>query len=105
MEQLQLQFMGTTSISEVKKHKETSLSMANRYLATIRVILRRTTLEWEWTEKAPFICLYREPKRPIRWIEPEQVKVLLNELPEHLVDLVMFSLCTRLRKRNITDLE
>ncbi|WP_292928026.1 site-specific integrase [Nitrosomonas sp.] len=91
-------------VGEVKC-KETSPSTANRYLATIRAILRRAALEWEWIEKAPFIRLYREPKRRIRWIEPEQVKVLLNELPEHLADLVTFSLCTGLRKRNVTDLE
>lgn len=91
-------------VGEVKR-KEASPSTANRYLETIRAILRRAALEWEWIEKAPFIRLYREPKRRIRWIEPEQVKVLLNELPEHLVDSVMFSLCTGLRKRNVTDLE
>ena len=91
-------------VGEVKR-KETSPSTANRYLATIRAILRRAALDWEWIEKAPFIRLYKEPKRRIRWIEPEQVKMLLDELPEHLVDLVKFSLCTGLRKRNVTDLE
>ena len=70
-------------VGEVKR-KETSPSTANRYLATIRAILRRAALDWEWIEKAPFIRLYKEPKRRIRWIEPEQVKMLLDELPEHL---------------------
>ena len=87
------------------KCKETSPSTANRYLATIRAILRRAALDWEWIEKAPFIRLYKEPKRRIRWIAPAQVQILLNELPEHLVDLVKFSLSTGLRKRNVTDLE
>lgn len=87
------------------KRKETSPSTANRYLATIRAILRRAALEWEWIDKAPFIRLYKEPKRRIRWIEPEQVQTLINELPEHLQDLVIFSLCTGLRKRNVTELE
>ncbi|UJP04536.1 MAG: site-specific integrase [Nitrosomonas sp.] len=71
-------------VGEVKR-KETSPSTANHYLAT-RAILRRATLDWEW-------------------IEPEQVKMLLDELPEHLVDLVKSSPCTGLRKRNVTDLE
>jgi len=57
-------------VGEVKR-KETSPSTANRYLATIRAILRRAALDWEW-------------------IEPEQVKMLLDELPDHLVDLVKF---------------
>ena len=87
------------------KCKETSPSTANRYLATIRAILRRAAQDWEWIEKAPYIRLYKEPKRRIRWIAPEQVRILLNELPEHLVDLVKFSLSTGLRKRNVTELE
>lgn len=91
-------------VGEVKR-KETSPSTANRYLATIRAILRRAALEWEWIDKVPFIRLYKEPKRRIRWIEPEQVQTLINELPKHLQDLVIFSLCTGLRKRNVTELE
>jgi len=87
------------------KRKETSPSTANRYLALIRAILRRATLDWEWIDKAPYIRLYKEPKRRIRWISPHQVIILLNELPEHLVDLVKFSLSTGLRKRNVTELE
>ena len=39
------------------KCKEPSPSTANRYLATIRAILRRAALDWEWIEKAPFIRL------------------------------------------------
>ncbi|WP_244907712.1 tyrosine-type recombinase/integrase [Nitrosomonas aestuarii] len=87
------------------KCSETSPSTANRYLAMIRAILRRAANDWEWIEKAPFIRLYKEPKRRIRWISPEQVTILLKELPEHLVDIVKFSLSTGLRKRNVTDLE
>lgn len=91
-------------VGEIKR-KETSPSTANRYLALIRAILRRAALDWEWIEKAPYIRLYKEPKRRIRWISPHQVIILLNELPEHLVDLVKFSLSTGLRKRNVTELE
>ena len=67
--------------------------------------MRRAAQDWEWIEKAPYIRLYKEPKRRIRWIAPEQVTTLLNELPDHLVDLVKFSLSTGLRKRNVTELE
>lgn len=91
-------------VGEVKC-KETSPSTANRYLATIRTILRSAARNWEWIEKVPYIRLYKEPKRRIRWISPQQAAVLLNELPEHLADLVKFSLSTGLRKRNATELE
>ena len=60
------------------KCRDTSPSTANRYLASIRAILRRAALDWEWIKKAPFIRLYKEPKRRIRWIAPEQVQILLR---------------------------
>ena len=91
-------------VGEIKR-KETSPSIANRYLALIRAILRRATLDWEWIDKAPYIRLYKEPKRRTRWISPPQVLILLTELPEHLVYLVKFSLSTGFRKRNVTELE
>lgn len=87
------------------KLKESSPATANRYLAMIRAILRRTALDWEWIDRPPVIKLYREPKRRVRWITPAQVKTLLEALPQHLADMVRFSLATGLRKRNVVDLE
>ena len=87
------------------KYKEASASTANRYLSLIRAILRRAANEWEWIDKAPFLRQYPEPKRRIRWLKPEQVHILLNELPEHLADLVRFSLATGLRQANVLGLE
>ncbi len=88
-----------------KKRKEASPSTANRYLALIRAMLRRAVNEWEWIDKAPFLKQYSEPKRRIRWLEPEQVHVLLKELPTHLVDMVQFSLATGLRRANVVGLQ
>ncbi len=88
-----------------QKRKETSGSTANRHLALIRAILRRAEHEWGWIDKAPFIRFYKEPKRRIRWLESEQVKILLRELPEHLAEMVIFSLATGLRQANVLRLE
>lgn len=87
------------------KYRDTSAATANRILALIRSILRRAALDWEWIDKAPMIKLYREPKRRVRYLTPEQAKTLLEELPEHLADLVRFSLATGLRQANVTRLE
>jgi integrase len=87
------------------KLKDTTPATANRYLAMIRAILRRAALEWEWIDRAPLIRLYPEPKRRVRWISPEQVRTLLAELPEHLADMVKFSLATGLRQQNVVKLE
>lgn len=88
-----------------KKRQESSPSTANRYFAMIRAILRRAALDWEWIDKPPFIRLYPEAKRRVRWLTPEQAQRLLTELPEHLADMVRFSLATGLRQRNVSRLE
>jgi len=88
-----------------KKRKQTGAATANRMLALIRAILRRAALDWEWIDKPPVIKLYREPKRRVRYLTPEQALTLLGELPPHLVDMVRFSLATGLRKSNVTRLE
>ncbi|HEU5046441.1 MAG TPA: site-specific integrase [Rickettsiales bacterium] len=94
-------------IAEVgaKKKENNSAATANRVLALIRSILRRAAFEWEWIDKAPRIRLYPEPKRRVRWLTPEQVLTLLTKLPEHLVDIVRFSLATGLRQSNVLELE
>ncbi|WP_254776337.1 site-specific integrase [Nitrosomonas sp. Nm34] len=87
------------------KLKETSPATANRLLALIRSILRRSALDWEWIDKPPVIKLYREAKRRVRYLSPMQANLLLQELPEHLADIVKFSLATGLRRSNVTKLE
>jgi len=91
-------------VGEFKRQK-TSPATANRLLALIRSILRRAALDWEWIDKPPVIKLYREPKRRVRYLTPEQALTLLNELPPHLADIVRFSLATGLRRSNVTKLE
>lgn len=48
--------------------------------------------------------MYRESKRRVRWIKPDQVKTLLAELPVHQRDIVLFALATGLRQNNVTRL-
>ena len=87
------------------KAQQSSPATANRHLALIRAILRRAALEWEWIDKAPRVKLYREAKRRIRWLTPEQAKQLLGKLPEHQCDVVLFALATGLRQSNVIELE
>ncbi len=87
------------------KAKQSSPATANRNLALIRAILRKAVYEWEWIDKAPRVKLYREAKRRIRWITPEQAKRLLGELPEHQRNVVLFALATGLRQANVMKLE
>jgi integrase len=91
-------------IGELKR-QETSPATVNRLLALIRSILRRAALDWEWIDKPPVIKLYREAKRRVRYLSATQAAMLIQELPQHLADMVTFSLATGLRRSNVTKLE
>jgi len=87
-----------------RKRLDSSGPTANRYLALIRSILRKACLEWEWIDRAPKIRLYKEAKRRVRWISPEQANKLLQELPLHQRDIALFALSTGLRQGNVLGL-
>ncbi|MCA3020146.1 MAG: site-specific integrase [Rhodocyclaceae bacterium] len=82
-----------------------SKSTANRYLALVRSILRKARDEWEWVEKVPKIKLYREVAGRERSITMRQAETLLRELPKHQRALVLFSLATGLRQKNVLRLK
>ena len=90
-------------IGEERK-RATSPSRANRYLALLRAILNRAVKIWEWIDKAPAVTLYKEPKRRIRYLTPDQIQRLIQELPSHQKPVVAFALLTGLRKGNILNL-
>jgi len=87
------------------KCRQSSPATANRLLALVRAILRKAAFDWEWIDKPPIIKLYRESKGRVRYLTPLQANRLLHELPEHLADMVKFSLATGLRQANVTKLE
>jgi integrase len=63
----------------------------NRYLATVRTILRKAEREWGWIDKAPAIRMRIEPRKRIRWIGRDQAQRLLAALPPHLADAGVFA--------------
>jgi integrase len=87
-----------------RKKTEASGPTANRYLALIRAILRKACFEWEWINKAPKVKLYKESKRRVRWITPEQATCLMMELPMHQQEITLFALGTGLRQSNVVKL-
>jgi hypothetical protein len=66
------------------KLQQSSPATANRLLALIRAILRRSALDWEWIDKPPVIKLYREAKRRVRYLSAEQAGLLIQELPDSI---------------------
>ena len=83
-----------------RKAKESSPSRANRYVAVIRALLYRAEKDWGWLLRTPRLATYREPKGRVRYLTPEEVSRLIDELPDHQKPLVRFALATGLRQAN-----
>lgn len=92
------------SIGKLKR-MEVSSATVNRYLALIRAILRRAHREWEWIDKVPFVRLYSEPRRRVRWLDATAARNLLDLLPDHTRQAAIFALSTGLRHGNVVGLE
>jgi integrase len=90
---------------EARRAEGVSNATVNRSMEVMRAILRKAANEWEWLDRAPAVRMLPEPKRRIRWLTHEEAARLIRELPEHLAEMVRFSLATGLRKANVTGLE
>ncbi|MBB5390513.1 MULTISPECIES: site-specific integrase [unclassified Herbaspirillum] len=77
----------------------------NRYLATIRSLLRMARDEWQWIDVFPKIRLLHGEVERDRWLNRAQAETLIAACPTHLAALVRFALATGCRAREITGLE
>ncbi len=92
-------------VTAARKAEGVSNATVNRTIQVARAILRKAEREWGWLDKAPVIRFLPEPKRRIRWLTKEEAAKLVAELPEHLAEMVRFTLATGLRASNVTGLE
>lgn len=75
------------------------------YVALIRAIFRKAMREWEWIETMPAFRTYSKGgKVRVRYLTRPQAEALLEKLPVHQREVVLFALATGLRQRNILDL-
>lgn len=93
------------ALAERRKADGVSNATVNRMLSVVHSILRKAEKNWEWLDRAYVIPLLPEPKKRIRWLTHEEADRLIAELPEHLADMVRFTLATGLREKNVTHLE
>ena len=77
----------------------------NRYLATIRNLLRIARDEWQWIEVMPKIRLLSGENERDRWLTHEEADRLIAAAAPHLQALIRFALATGCRAREITGLE
>ena len=108
-------FLGERTLDEITrdvvdqvrgaKLKEASKATTNRYLALVRSILLRARDEWEWVDKVPKVRLFKETAGRERALTQDEARRLLDELPEHQRNVVLFALMTGLRQGNVIGLE
>lgn len=77
----------------------------NRYLATVRSLLRMARDEWQWIDSFPKVRMLGGEVERDRWLTREEADRLIAACPKHLAALVKFALATGCRAREITGLE
>jgi integrase len=95
-------------IVETIKEREAINSPAtcNRYLSTLRGMLRLVTIKYKWLrrDEMPNFFFYEEPKGRVRWLTPDEIARLLDALPPHWKDIAQFSFATGQRQANVLNL-
>lgn len=93
------------SITQGELKRGNKPATVNRYLATVRSILRTARDEWQWLDSVPKIKLLPGEVERDRWLTKEESQRLLAACPPHLAAIVRFALATGCRAREITGLE
>lgn len=93
-------------IEQKRKDEGCSPATMNRYLAALRGCLRLVTLKYRWIgrDQLPSFFLEKEPPGRVRWLKPDEVKRLLEALPDHWRDIAGFALATGQRLGNVLGL-
>lgn len=77
----------------------------NRYLATIRCLLRMARDEWQWLDSVPKVRLLPGEVERDRWLTRAEADRLIKACLPHMALIVRFALATGCRAREILDLE
>jgi integrase len=77
----------------------------NRYLATVRGILKMARDEWQWIDTMPKIRMLSGEVERDRWLTHEEAERLIRCCAPHMAALVRYALATGCRAGEITGLE
>jgi integrase len=93
------------SVVQGELNKGNKPATVNRYLATIRALLRMARDEWQWIDNFPKIRLLGGEVERDRWLTKGEAERLIKACPPHLAALVQFALATGCRASEIRGLE
>lgn len=89
-----------------KTPKKVTRSTKNKYLATMRIMLKAAAETWEWIDRAPKLEELPVANRRIRWITKAEAQRLLSTIkPQWLRDVAALGFATGLRRANLLCLE
>lgn len=77
----------------------------NRYLATVRSVLRMARDEWQWIDTMPKVRMLPGEVERDRWLTRAEADRLITCCAPHLAALVRYALATGCRASEITGLE
>jgi integrase len=93
------------SVIQGELKKQNKPATVNRYLATIRALLRMARDEWQWIDNFPKIRLLGGEVERDRWLTREEADRLIAACPNHLAAIVKYALATGCRASEIKGLE
>lgn len=93
------------SVIQGEFKKGNKAATVNRYLATLRGLLRMARDEWQWIDHIPKIRLLSGEVERDRWLTRGEADKLIAVCPDHLAAVVKFALATGCRAREILGLE
>jgi integrase len=93
------------TVTQAELRRGNAPATVNRYLATIRNVLRTARDEWQWVDSVPKIRLLAGEVQRDRWLTREEAQRLIAACAPHLAALVRFALATGCRAGEITGLE
>jgi integrase len=93
-----------------QRFKETEKPVAratkNKYLATMRIMLKLACDKWEWLERAPKLDELPVANRRIRWITKAEAQRLIAAIrSDWMRDVAILGFATGLRRANLLDLQ
>jgi integrase len=88
---------------ELKKGNKPA--MVNRYLSSLRAVLRMARDDWQWLDTIPKIRMLGGEVERDRWLTRAEADRLISHCAPHLAALVRYALSTGCRASEITGLE
>lgn len=89
-----------------KELKPVSRATKNKYLATVRIMLKLAADKWEWIDRAPKLEDLKLANRRIRWITRIEAQRLLGAIrADWMRDVATLGFATGLRRANLIGLE